>query len=101
MTGAEPPPVVDGAEVLAWALSDGAPLALLPVVGELGERLPPIPIVGLLLARYPGSTAIYRFSCSRGWTVEQDAAYPDVESAQRLPNGYPSSVAWTFRAPAR
>ncbi len=87
-----PPPVIDGATVLLWAAAE-EPLSWVHFTDGSGA----IAIHGVVIARYP-SGAIYRFSCARDWSVEQDAPYASIEEAQRLPRGFnPARIHWVAR----
>lgn len=69
----EPPQELDAARVLEWAWSDEP-------FGFVG----PVPIHGLAICRYPGAPGVYRFSCDRGWEVQQDQDHDTVEEAKAL-----------------
>ena len=88
-----PPPVIDGATVLFWAAAE-EPLSW---VHYTDGSAAPIAIHGVVIARY-ASGALYRFSCARDWTVEQDAPYASIEDAKQLPRGFdPARIHWTAR----
>lgn len=85
-----PPPVIDGAAVLFWA-ADEEPLSWVHYTDGSHD---PIAIHGVVIARY-ASGALYRFSCARDWTVQQDAPYASIEEAKRLPQGFdPARIHW-------
>lgn len=88
----EPPDMLDGARVLAWAWSGDAPFGVVPA----GDTA--IAIHGLAIARYASATTVYRFACDRAWVVQQDAPYADVDAAKRaLPKQYVGNVAIVWR----
>jgi hypothetical protein len=67
--------MLDGAQVLYWAWSEGPPFF---VMADGGEG---IPIHGLAICRYEGSGAVCRFSCSDGWKVQNDSPYDQSVAA--------------------
>jgi hypothetical protein len=73
----EPPPQIDGADVVLWAWSEPLPFFEMPCT----EGAPAIPIHGLAICRYADSGAVYRFSCDRDWETQNDGPYESVEDA--------------------
>ena len=69
----QPPPVLDGAQVLFWAWSD-FPFFVMPNGGD------GIPIHGVAVAQY-SSGEVYRFHCDVGWCVRGDWDCDSVEDA--------------------
>lgn len=88
----KPPEEIDGAKVLYWAWSGDLPF------GWVGSETEPkaIAVFGLAIARYEGSSVVYRFSCNHSWETEQDADYASVEEAMEyLPAQYKGvTVKW-------
>jgi len=87
----EPPDELDGAGVLYWAWSGGKPFFVMPYSDGSGG----ISIHGLAVCQYE-SGAIYRFSCSRGWEVENDSNRASVDDAMTGPSAqyYVAAVEW-------
>jgi len=80
----EPPVQIDGARVLEWAWSET------PFGGvSSSDGCESVPIHGLALCRYEGSSVVYRFSCNKNWGCEQDFDYESIEVAKaELPEQY-------------
>ena len=79
----EPPPKLDGADVVVWAWSEPKPFFVMPSA----DGGPAVPIHGLAICRYPESGAVYRFSCNRAWETENDSPYASVEDAKGTGSG--------------
>jgi hypothetical protein len=72
-----PPKQLDNADVLAWAWSGDVPFGHL----RSADGSVVIAVHGLAVCRYSGSESVYRFTCDKSWSVEQDAPYDTVEQA--------------------
>jgi hypothetical protein len=80
----EPPPQIDGADVVLWAWSEPKPFFEMPS----SSGAPAVPIDGLAICRYAESGAVYRFSCNRAWETENDGSYASVEDATSAASGH-------------
>ena len=90
----EPPDQLDGAKVLYWAWSGDDPFFVMPYSDGSGG----IPIYGLAVCQYK-SGAIYRFSCSYEWEVENDSDRETIEDAMSGASGQHdiATVEWQKR----
>jgi hypothetical protein len=85
-----PPPIIDGARVVAWAWSGEKPFGHV-IGGDPSEA-----IFGLAIAVYEKRRSVYRFSCDSHWETVQDSPYDSVEDAMNLvPSQYSNaSIVW-------
>lgn len=71
---APPPPALDGARVLHYAISGRGGFY------QIGNQL----VAAMVICRYDGDRKIYLFKCAADWDVIQDADWESVEEAMRI-----------------
>jgi hypothetical protein len=74
----EPPALLDGADVLCWAVSGRGGFY------RLTGSDPPVTVVGMVVARYGGGGPAYLFKCDAAWQVVQDWDCGSVAEAREL-----------------
>jgi hypothetical protein len=72
----EPPPRLDGADLVCGAVSRRGGFYL------LAGTDPPVAVAGMAVARYADDGSVYLFKCDRGWRVVQDWDCGSVEEAR-------------------
>ncbi len=83
----QPPKVIDGARVIAWAWSGTTPFGVLK--DQNGASA--VAIFGFAICQYEGQTEFYRFSCDKAWSSQQDSEYASVDEAkENIPPQYNS-----------
>ena len=73
-----PPGLLDGAEVVQWAVSSSGEFYQLP-----GSE-PPITVVAMTVCRYGEDGPVYLFKCDANWHVVQDWDSGSVEDVAEL-----------------
>jgi hypothetical protein len=77
----EPPELLDGARVLAFAVVDAA----VTPTGATTHRIESAvmgPAAGLAIARYDGDEQFYLFYCDPAWQVVTDTCHPSQKLAR-------------------
>jgi hypothetical protein len=76
----EPPPLLDGARVLRFAVVDAAVAPTGGTVHRIGGRVVG-PATALAVCRYDGDGQFYLFSCAEGWRVVTDTCHSSLAEA--------------------
>jgi hypothetical protein len=78
----EPPELLDGARVLAFAVVDAAVVPTGGTTHRIGAEVPG-PAAGLVIAQYDdGDGQYYLFYCDPAWQVVTDTCHPSLEKAR-------------------
>jgi hypothetical protein len=77
----EPPELLDGARVLAFAVVDAAVAPTGGTTHRIGDEVLG-PAAGLAIARYDGDGQFYLFYCDPAWRVVTDTCHPTLELAR-------------------
>jgi hypothetical protein len=77
----EPPELLDGARVLAFALVDESVVSTAGTAHRIGDEVLG-PAAGLAIARYDGDAQFYLFYCDSAWQVVTDTCHPSLELAR-------------------
>ena len=81
---AAPPPQLDGAHVLRYAISQHG--GFHHYGGE-----PPVPVAAMAICRYDGSSDVYLFDCTTDWEVIGDAPWFSVDEAMQIATQHANS----------
>ncbi len=77
----EPPELLDGARVLAFAVVDAAVVPTGATTHRIESEVLG-PAAGLAVARYDGDGQFYLFYCDSDWQVVTDTCHPTLELAR-------------------
>src|SRR5688572_6898152 len=77
----EPPELLDGARVLAFAVVDATVVPTGTTTHRIESEVSG-PAAGLAIARYDGDEQIYLFYCDLAWQVVSDTCHPSLELAR-------------------